>query len=105
MSWIRILPLAECPLGRPRYVETNGHELAVFHLDKPQRIIVIRNTCPHAGGNLAAGQVDQDSVTCPWHQWKFNLDDGACTLSPQVKLRRYESKIEDGFVCVRLGDD
>lgn len=104
MSWTKILPVTDCPVGRARYVETGGHELAVFHLENPDRIIVIRNSCPHAGGNLAAGDICGDTVTCPWHQWNFNLDDGACTLSPQVRLRRYESRVEDGFVFVLLGD-
>ena len=105
MSWTKILPVAECPVGGARYIEASGHELAVFHLSDPDRIVVVRNSCPHAGGNLAAGEVSDDAVTCPWHQWKFNLDDGVCTLSPQVHLRRYESKVEDGFVFVRLGND
>ena len=102
MSWTRILPVAECPPGRARYVEADGHELAIFHLDNPDRIIVTRNSCPHAGGNLAAGEIGDHSVTCPWHQWEFDLDDGACTLSPNVRLRRYESKVEDGLIYVRL---
>ena len=102
MPWVKLLPIGECPVGRTRYVEKNGHELAIFHLENPDRYVVIRNSCPHAGGNLAAGDVRANVVTCPWHQWSFNLDNGACTLSESVRLRQYECRVEDGFLAARL---
>lgn len=78
------------------------HELAIFHLTDPNRFIVTKNSCPHAGGNLSAGEVEHGVVTCPWHQWAFKLDSGQCTLSDAVHLRRYETRVIDGFVCVNL---
>jgi nitrite reductase (NADH) small subunit len=101
-DWIKLLPVGDCPVGRARYVEISGHELAVFHLENPDRYVVVRNSCPHAGGNLAAGSVNGTQVTCPWHQWSFDLDKGACTLSPDVRLRQYESRVEQGFLFARL---
>lgn len=103
--WIKLCTAADCPPGRAKFVAVNGHELAVFHLTDPDRFIVTQNSCPHAGGNLAAGEITDATVTCPWHQWQFNLDSGACTLSPTVTLRRYECKIENGNVFARLSQD
>jgi nitrite reductase (NADH) small subunit len=101
-DWIKLVPVAECPVGRARYVEAQGHELAIFHLEHPDRYVVVRNSCPHAGGNLAAGEVRENIVTCPWHHWSFNLDQGGCTLSDSVRLRHYESRVADGFLFARL---
>ena len=103
-DYTRLLPAAACPLGRGTYIEIAGHELAIFHLADPDRFVVIRNSCPHAGGNLAAGSVEGATVTCPWHQWTFDLDRGSCPLSETVKLRPYESRVIDGYVCARLGE-
>jgi nitrite reductase/ring-hydroxylating ferredoxin subunit len=101
-DYIKLAPTADCPLGRGKYLEVAGHELAIFHLDAPDRFIVVRNSCPHAGGNLAAGTVEGAVVTCPWHQWTFDLDRGSCPLSETVRLRQYDSKVIDGYVCARL---
>ncbi len=103
--WTPLCPVADCPPGRAKFVSVGTHELAVFHLTDPDRFVVTRNSCPHAGGNLAAGEVAGPVVTCPWHQWSFNLDSGACTLSPAVALHRYECKIENGDVCAKLPRD
>jgi nitrite reductase (NADH) small subunit len=100
--WIRLAPVADCPVGRGRFVETEGHELAIFHLADPDRFIVTRNACPHAGGNLAAGEIRDGTVTCPWHHWTFDLDTGACPLAENVTLRRYECRVEDGWILANL---
>jgi nitrite reductase/ring-hydroxylating ferredoxin subunit len=89
-------------VSRGTFVAVGEHELAIFHLTDPERFIVTRNSCPHAGGNLAAGEIERGVVTCPWHQWAFDLESGRCTLSDTVRLLRYPAKVVDGFVCVNL---
>lgn len=100
--WVRLLPTDGLASGAVKYVETGGLELAVFRLADPDRYVVTANSCPHAGGNLAAGQVEGREVTCPWHCWKFDLDSGRCTLSESVQLRRYETRVEGGFIWAKL---
>lgn len=100
--WTPLTREEECPVGRGRFVAVEGHELAIFHLSDPDRFVVVKNSCPHAGGNLAAGEIVDGVVTCPWHQWPFDLDRGVCTLSETVHLRQYETRVVDGYVCARL---
>ncbi len=96
--WVRLIRVDACAVGRGQFVETSGHELAVFRLQHPEQFIVVRNSCPHAGGNLAAGQVEGNCVTCPWHHWQFDLVSGMCVLSDAAKLTHYEARTNDGFV-------
>ena len=74
MSWTSLCDLDELEDGRGKYVEIGGFQLAVF-LDRGD-VFVIDNTCPHAGGNLAAGFVEEGCAVCPWHYWAFRLDTG-----------------------------
>ncbi len=101
-AWIRIAAADECPPGAGRFVLVDGRELAVFHLTDPDRFVVTRNSCPHAGGNLAAGRVESGTVTCPWHQWTFDLDSGSCTTAAHVRLQRFECRLVGGVVFARL---
>jgi nitrite reductase/ring-hydroxylating ferredoxin subunit len=59
---------------------------------------VIDNACPHAGGNLSAGDFEAGVVTCPWHQWQFDVSTGACVDSPRARVRRYPAEIRDGLI-------
>ncbi len=101
-AWFRLLDTRECPVGRAKLVRVGGQDLAVFHLADPDRFVVTPNACPHAGGSLAAGEVGSHTVTCPWHAWVFDLDTGACPMAEQVRLARYETRVVDGILFVRL---
>ena len=103
-EWTRLLPVADCRQGCARFVAVGDIELAVFRLSGPDRFVVTPNSCPHAGGNLAAGEVADGKVTCPWHHWEFDLASGQCTLSETVSLIRYETRIEDGVLYAKLPD-
>lgn len=102
--WVSLLATADCPPGSQRFVEAGGHELAVFHLTDPDRFVVIANSCPHAGGNLSAGEVTGDVVTCPWHDWKFSLETSRCTESEAVCVKKYDCRVESGRLFARLPD-
>ena len=62
----------------------------------------IENTCPHAGGPMSEGFLEGDQISCPYHGWAFNLQDGSCTTNPESCLQTYEVKTIDTAVCVRM---
>ena len=103
-TWTKLLAVSQCVQGQSRFVAAGDHELAVFHLSGPDRFVVCRNSCPHAGGNLSAGSVDGPIVTCPWHHWMFDLDTGRCTEVSNVTVHRYECRVEDGHLYALLGE-
>lgn len=104
MAEVRLIRLDECRPGAGTFVPHGDLELAVFRLPDPERIIVIDNACPHASGNLAGGSVEDGIVTCPWHQWEFDLNTGVCTHSPAARVMRYPARVENGMVIVDLPD-
>ncbi|MFQ5412623.1 MAG: Rieske (2Fe-2S) protein, partial [Phycisphaerae bacterium] len=102
--WIRLLPVDEAPPDSARFIHVGDSDLAVFHLSDPDRFVIIDNGCPHAGGNLSAGEIACGVVTCPWHHWQFDLDSGTCPDAPRVRLRTHSCRVADGYVYVRLND-
>jgi nitrite reductase/ring-hydroxylating ferredoxin subunit len=42
-------------------------------------------------------------VSCPWHNWTFDVTTGENAASADLKIPRLEVKVEDGRVLVRLG--
>jgi nitrite reductase (NADH) small subunit/3-phenylpropionate/trans-cinnamate dioxygenase ferredoxin subunit len=85
--WTSLCELEELTEGQGRYVEIGGFQLAVFlHSGS---VFVMDNYCPHAGGNLAGGFVEEGCAVCPWHYWAFKLESGELRDSPGVQVRTY----------------
>lgn len=82
------------------FVRAGDRELAVVRR-RDDSVIAMENACPHAGGNLGGGDIKDDAIVCPWHQWTFNLSDGRCTHAPAVRVPQYPTTVRNGVVfCV-----
>ncbi len=97
-----IVELNRCPEGRGTFIGVDGKELAIFRVSGSPEVVVIDNACPHANGNLSSGEVVGRTVSCPWHQWVFNLDTGLCVDSPGARVARYPVEVRDGVIHVDL---
>jgi phenylpropionate dioxygenase-like ring-hydroxylating dioxygenase large terminal subunit len=42
----------------------------------PSALGAFSSVCPHMGGPLEQGQIENDEVTCPWHRYRFSLSTG-----------------------------
>ncbi len=94
MAWSLLCRLADVAGDKPKYVEREEHQLAVF-LDRG-RVYVMDNYCPHAGGSLAGGFVENGCAVCPWHYWHFRLETGVLTTSAAVRVKTYPARIVAG---------
>jgi nitrite reductase/ring-hydroxylating ferredoxin subunit len=91
MPWTSLCDLDELKEGEGKYVEIDGFHLAVFlHEGQPR---VLDDVCPHAGGSLARGWVEQGCVVCPLHLWPFRLDNGQLRDTPGVTVTTYRVRL------------
>lgn len=77
----------------------DGTEIALFRCEG--QICAIDNTCPHQGGPLGAGILEDGCITCPWHGWQFDIRSGACQNMPGEDIRTYPIAIKDGEVYLQ----
>ncbi len=85
--------------NRGRAVTVGDRMVAVFR--KGEDWYAIDDMCPHMGASLAEGYVEDHSVTCPWHAWRFCIKDGTWEDNPRVKVDAFEVKVEGNDVLVR----
>jgi nitrite reductase/ring-hydroxylating ferredoxin subunit len=85
----------------PTLVEAGGAKVMLYR--RRSQIYAISDVCPHAGGPLHEGVIDDDlCVTCPWHGSRFRLSDGHAVRGPaSAPVAAYEARVEDGKVQVR----
>lgn len=89
--------------GAGTVAEINEHAIALFNLDGT--FYAIDNTCIHRGGPLGEGELEGDCVTCPWHNWEYNVKTGACLTNPAAKVKTYDVKIEGDEVKILLDNN
>ena len=78
----------------------NGKRVVVFKL--AGTYVATPAICPHAGGPLCDAVIDGDSLSCAWHGYNFSLRSGECDDDPDLKLDRYEVRIDGDDVLVKL---
>jgi len=76
LTWHRVLDLDELPEGRVKTVTAGHRQLAMTHFEG--RYAALSNTCPHQGGPLGEGSIENGWLRCPWHGWDFH----PCTGKP-----------------------
>ncbi len=56
--------------------------------------------CPHMGGPLGDGTVEDGVVTCPWHAWTFDARTGEGLRASGHDITVYETTVEGDEVRV-----
>jgi nitrite reductase/ring-hydroxylating ferredoxin subunit len=86
--------------GRDRAVVTlDGRELVLFRVEG--RIHAFENRCPHEGNPLSEGEIAGPTLTCVFHNWRFDLETGAC-LFGDISATRYDARLEGDDILIRL---
>lgn len=101
-DWTPVIEEASLTDGKPVRVDADGASVLVYRQDG--RILALASRCTHAGGPLDEGEIDRRActVTCPWHQSEFRLEDGHVVHGPAtVPQPAYEVRVSGGKVEVR----
>ncbi|MFH1302830.1 MAG: Rieske 2Fe-2S domain-containing protein [Planctomycetota bacterium] len=102
-NWIPLGDASEISPGNRKSYTIRGTEIAVFHVadnEQPGEFYAIHDSCPHQGASLVDGDGCGTEVTCPLHDWTFDVATGACHDFPEFPLTRYEVKLEDGVLLL-----
>jgi nitrite reductase (NADH) small subunit len=97
-EFMRVAGTGDVAPGSGMVAEVNGQSIAVFNVDGT--FYAIDNTCVHRGGPLGEGEVEGDTVTCPWHAWQYNVKTGISLNNPSASVKTYQVKIEGSDVKV-----
>ena len=93
-------PLDQIPYGEGRAFAVAGHQIAVFR-KRDGSLRALSAVCPHKGGPIADGQIDNTVVLCPLHLNAFELDTG-CSTTGAASLRTYPVCLVDGEIVIHV---
>jgi nitrite reductase/ring-hydroxylating ferredoxin subunit len=89
----------EIPPGGTKVVQVKDHVVAIFNLEG--RLHAIENACPHQGGPLGEGYLEENGVvSCPWHGWTFDVRTGLPDHPGGHSVAAYEVEVRGDDVFV-----
>ncbi|WP_199257510.1 nitrite reductase small subunit NirD [Paracoccus binzhouensis] len=97
--FVDIGALEDIPRQGARVIRTAQGCVAVFRtLD--DRVFALDDRCPHKGGPLSEGIVHGDRVTCPLHNWVFDMNSGSAQGADQGQVRTWPVRVDRGRILI-----
>ena len=94
-AWVEISEPMAIARGVGRVVEVTGQERVAIFRTENDEFGAISNVCRHQAGPLGEGCMIDGLVTCPWHGFQYQLQDGASPPPFEEKVATYELKVEN----------
>ena len=99
-TWYKALGLDELPEGRVKSVTCGLATVCVTHFEG--NYAALDNRCPHQGGPLGEGSIENGYLRCPWHGWDFHPLDGKPPGGYDDGVETFPVEIRDDGVYVAL---
>ncbi len=84
---------SEIAPGEMKLVNVAGQDVVVANVEGT--FFAFGNECTHVGGPLVEGELEGETVTCPWHATVFNVETGQASEGPGTNaVPTYEVRLE-----------
>jgi nitrite reductase/ring-hydroxylating ferredoxin subunit len=98
---VRICAQSELPAeGQVREFSVDGRVYCVAVLSGA--VCVLDGVCPHEGGPLGEGEIENGRVVCPWHSYAFDLRTGVNEEDPELRAQVFPAKVENGELVAEV---
>ena len=101
-DWVPATSVDELPIGGRKLLRHYDKRIALFRTERD--IYAVDNRCPHQGYALLQGDVKDEQLTCAWHNWKFELDEGGFCSFGGESVRSYPVDVRGGQIFVDVTD-
>lgn len=103
ITWYKVLDdKKELIENRVMTVEAGHTQVCLTHFNGTYNALT--NKCPHQGGPLGEGSIENGLLRCPWHGWDFNPC-GGDSEGFEDGLKTYDLKIEDDAIYVGMEEE
>lgn len=99
-GWRFAAELQDIPEGGLRAMELGGEKILLSR--QGAVVACFQNACAHLGLPLDGGLVENGILTCPHHEFQYDLASGECLTAPEVQLQAHGVRVIDQRVEVRL---
>lgn len=103
LRWYKVASVKDYQEGRVKTVTAGKKTIALSLFEG--NFCAIDNHCPHQGGPLGEGSIEEGWLRCPWHGYEYH----PCTGKPPEGLNdtvpTYDVKIEDDEIYIGIEEE
>ena len=96
MAFVKVGSLSALPLGSVTEVTLGEDSYAICNWNG--ELHALTGICPHAGGPIGQGTLQDHVIVCPWHEWAYDCRTGENDYDPAIKLDCFAVKAEGGDI-------
>jgi nitrite reductase/ring-hydroxylating ferredoxin subunit len=101
MAWIDVMGESALPEGGLAPVYPLGVNVVLARVGGA--VHAVSGKCAHMACPLRGGTLDGYTLTCPCHDWRFDVRTGRFLDAPELGLAVYPAKSEAGRLFVSVG--
>jgi nitrite reductase/ring-hydroxylating ferredoxin subunit len=98
-AWHDVMTTAALADGQTTRVDSHGRGLFISR--EGDTFTVFDSHCSHQRTDIPLSELNDCTLTCPKHQWTFDVKTGACHKPGGSPLQQYPAKVEGGRVMVQ----
>ncbi len=103
-KWHKVLDdPSQLPEGRIRSFYAGHTEIALSNFEG--KFCAINNKCPHQGGPLGEGSIENGWLRCPWHGWDFHPCSGKPPGGYDDGVKTYNVELRKDGVYVEIAEE
>ena len=97
-QWHRVADLNSLPNNRVRTVTAGTQQICLVNHEGA--LTALDNRCPHQGGPLGEGQLEDGWVICPWHAYQYDPVTGKAPEGFEDRVDPYPIEIRQNGIFV-----
>ncbi len=102
IKWVKIAKESDLPNERVKTVVADKQQVCLVH--HKNEFSALGNRCPHQGGPLGEGQIEDGWVICPWHAYQYDPKTGKAPEGFDDHAKCHPVKIHDNDIYVGIKD-
>ena len=97
--WHDVMTTSALADGQTTRIDSHGKGLFISR--EGDKYMVFDSHCTHQRTDIPLSELDDCTLTCPKHQWTFDVKTGACLKAGGSPLLQYPAKVVGGRVLVQ----
>jgi nitrite reductase (NADH) small subunit len=97
---VKVAEVDELAPGQGKLVQVDGRDIALFNVNGAY--YAMHGVCPHEEGPLNEGEVDGETIVCPWHGYDFSVQTGECSVDPELRVTTYAVRTAGNDVFIEV---
>jgi toluene monooxygenase system ferredoxin subunit len=102
VTFTRVAKLSDLWDGERRCFDLEGRRVFLIKLEGS--VYAYENRCAHRELPIATGRLDGHVLTCPVHEWQYDIRTGFGVNPSGARLKAFQVRIESDVVLVDVGE-